>query len=130
MVMSDKTAIFQLKASRILTLFLLIYYGITATPSIGSPALPLLLAPPTFKWKLPPWVSMVPMVFVVHVEPVCVACGACLCQCGPWCLWCTSLELHSIHNYDRFSLLGTIDCFISLNIIPVSVFCLFRIIFN
>ena len=56
MVMSNKTAIFQLKVSRIMTLFFnFIYYGITATPSIGSPALPLLLAPPpTFKWKLPP----------------------------------------------------------------------------
>ena len=40
MVMSNKTAI----------------YGITATPSIGSPALPLLLGPPNFQMEITPLV--------------------------------------------------------------------------
>ena len=79
MVMSDKTAIVQLKISRIMILINIGSRGGTfqackcgsdvhlpmiwtgnalktgkMTSSIGSPALLLLLAPPTFKWKLPP----------------------------------------------------------------------------
>ena len=46
MVMSDKTAIFQLKVSRIMTIFFLNLLGDYCNPSIGSPALPLILAPP------------------------------------------------------------------------------------